>query len=256
MRSLAPLLLLLASVLPARFACAQVTVDLNALNALPHPATHAPPTRLHPHYVLRPLHPLPLPPPLQPLPLPPEPPSAQAAQPTVAHRAPAAAPAKPARQTVATAASPPPPAAIPPVPANAPPAPPPLASPSAAPAAPARPITASIAFPPDKSSLPPSATHDLTVLGKQAAASPTATVNVLAYAPADPHDPSAARRLSLDRALAIRSVLVAAGVPSGRIYLRALGSSAPAGAVNEAQISMLGANLPATAQAQAQGKPQ
>ncbi|MBV8457925.1 MAG: OmpA family protein [Acetobacteraceae bacterium] len=157
---------------------------------------------------------------------------------------------------MATAASPPPPVAIPSVPANAPPAPPPIATPPGTPAVSARPVTASIAFSPDQSTLPPSATHDLTTLGKQAAASPTATINVLAYAPADAHDPSVARRLSLDRALAIRSVLIAAGVPSSRIYLRALGASAPAGAANEAQISMLGANLPATAQAQAQGKPQ
>jgi outer membrane protein OmpA-like peptidoglycan-associated protein len=262
MRTFAPLLILLAPLLPARFACAQVTVDLNALSALPNPAAHARPTRTHPHYVLRPLHPLPLPVPLHPLPLPPEPPPTTALNSSLPQRevnAPKGAKRAPGEgpKTVATAASPPPPAAIPSVPVNAPPPPPSVATLPGTPAASARPVTTSIAFSPDQSTLPPSATHDLTALGKQAAASPTATINVLAYAPADAHDPSVARRLSLDRALAIRSVLIAAGVPSSRIYLRALGASAPAGAANEAQISMLGANLPATAaQAQAQGKPQ
>jgi outer membrane protein OmpA-like peptidoglycan-associated protein len=267
MRTFAPLLILLAPLLPARSACAQITVDLNALSALPSPTAHPRPTRTHPHYVLRPLHPLPLPPPLHPLPLPPElPPTTALNSPLPqgevgasegARRTPGEGPpAKPPSQTVAIAASPPPPAAIPSVPANAPPAPPPIATPPSTPAVSAHPVTASITFSPNQTTLPLSATHNLTALGKQAAASPTATINVLAYAPADAHDPSVARRLSLDRALAIRSVLIAAGVPSSRIYLRALGASAPAGAANEAQISILGANLPATAQAQAQGKPQ
>ena len=40
------------------------------------------------------------------------------------------------------------------------------------------------------------------------------SVNVLAYAAGKPDDPSTARRLSLSRGLAVRSVLLASGVPS------------------------------------------
>ena len=50
------------------------------------------------------------------------------------------------------------------------------------------------------------------------------TFNVLAYAAATPGDPSTARRLSLSRALAVRKALMADGIASSRIYVRALGS--------------------------------
>jgi outer membrane protein OmpA-like peptidoglycan-associated protein len=57
------------------------------------------------------------------------------------------------------------------------------------------------------------------------------SVNVIAYAAGKPDDPSNARRLSLSRGMAVRSVLLASGVPSAQIYVRALGavaSDAPA----------------------------
>jgi len=54
------------------------------------------------------------------------------------------------------------------------------------------------------------------------------TVNVVAYAAGPADDPSTARRLSLDRGLAVRAVLLNAGVVSTRIYVRALGTP-PAG---------------------------
>jgi hypothetical protein len=40
-----------------------------------------------------------------------------------------------------------------------------------------------------------------------------------------PEDPSTARRLSLGRALAARAVLINEGIPSTRIYPRALGAT-------------------------------
>ncbi len=49
---------------------------------------------------------------------------------------------------------------------------------------------------------------------------------VLAYAGATPGDPSAARRLSLSRAMAVRTALMNNGVASTRIFVRALGSQA------------------------------
>lgn len=61
-----------------------------------------------------------------------------------------------------------------------------------------------------------------------AVAPPALTIfNIVAYATGTPDDPSTARRLSLSRALALRSVLIEAGVPSPRIYIRALGASVP-----------------------------
>jgi outer membrane protein OmpA-like peptidoglycan-associated protein len=53
------------------------------------------------------------------------------------------------------------------------------------------------------------------------------TFSVTAYAAGTPDDPSTARRLSLSRALAVRSVLILAGVASPRIYVKALGAAAP-----------------------------
>ena len=53
------------------------------------------------------------------------------------------------------------------------------------------------------------------------------TFDVAAHAAGTPDDPSTARRLSLSRALAVRSELIQSGVPSPRIYVRALGASVP-----------------------------
>lgn len=46
---------------------------------------------------------------------------------------------------------------------------------------------------------------------------------ITSYAAGTPEDPSTARRLSLSRALAVRSVLINQGIASIRIYVRALG---------------------------------
>ena len=51
----------------------------------------------------------------------------------------------------------------------------------------------------------------------------TAGINIFAYATGSAEDPSTPRRLSLQRALAARAVLLKAGIPSPRIYPRALG---------------------------------
>ena len=56
---------------------------------------------------------------------------------------------------------------------------------------------------------------------------PQTTVTVSAFAPGAPEDPSTARRLSLARALAARGVLIAEGIASPRIIVRALGASPP-----------------------------
>jgi outer membrane protein OmpA-like peptidoglycan-associated protein len=56
-----------------------------------------------------------------------------------------------------------------------------------------------------------------------AAAPDTASFTITTFAPGTPEDPSTPRRLSLSRALTVRSVLISQGVASVRIYVRALG---------------------------------
>jgi type IV pilus biogenesis protein CpaD/CtpE len=77
----------------------------------------------------------------------------------------------------------------------------------------------------------------------------TTTFNVLAYAAGSANDPSAARRLSLSRGLAVRSALIADGVSSSRIYVRALGSQPGGGPADRVDVNRLGANA-ASAKAQ------
>jgi outer membrane protein OmpA-like peptidoglycan-associated protein len=62
------------------------------------------------------------------------------------------------------------------------------------------------------------------------------SINVLAYAAGRPDDPSTARRLSLSRGMAVRSVLLASGVPSAQIYVRALGSVATDGPADRVEL--------------------
>jgi len=59
------------------------------------------------------------------------------------------------------------------------------------------------------------------------AAPPDASFTITCYAAGTPEDPSTPRRTSLSRALAIRSLLIAQGIASVRIYVRALGPSSP-----------------------------
>lgn len=59
-------------------------------------------------------------------------------------------------------------------------------------------------------------------------ASPDATsYTVTTYAAGTPEDPSTPRRLSLSRALTVRSVLISQGIPSVRIFVKALGPNSP-----------------------------
>jgi len=51
--------------------------------------------------------------------------------------------------------------------------------------------------------------------------SPGGVFTVTAFTPGKPEDPSTPRRLSLDRALAARSLLINEGIPSTRIEVRA-----------------------------------
>jgi outer membrane protein OmpA-like peptidoglycan-associated protein len=64
------------------------------------------------------------------------------------------------------------------------------------------------------------------------------SVNVIAYAAGKPDDPSTARRVSLSRGLAVRSVLLASGVPSAQIYVRALGATPSNGPADRVELTV------------------
>jgi outer membrane protein OmpA-like peptidoglycan-associated protein len=71
-----------------------------------------------------------------------------------------------------------------------------------------------------------------------------ATFTVSAYAAGAPTDPSAARRLSLSRALAVRSLLIGSGITSVHIYVKALGTADGGDPPDRADIIVEAANRP------------
>lgn len=75
-------------------------------------------------------------------------------------------------------------------------------------------------------------------------------VSVDAYAPEDPSDPSTPRRLSLARALAARAIFREAGIPSEKIYVRALLARPDAGApANRVDVTVATVTAAGTAKA-------
>jgi hypothetical protein len=68
----------------------------------------------------------------------------------------------------------------------------------------------------------------------------TVTFNVVAYAAGIADDPSVARRVSLSRGLSVRAALMADGVPSTRIYVRALGASGGDAPPDRVDLTVLG----------------
>ena len=104
-----------------------------------------------------------------------------------------------------------------------------------------------ISFGGNDGELSPASEQSIQALVRQMPKSDTISYNVLAYAHGTPEDPSTARRLSLARGLAVRSVLMNAGVPSSRIYVRALGAVSDNGSAGNApldrvDIGVLGTN--------------
>ncbi len=219
MRHRIPLLLIFLGFAPV--ARAQVTLDLRALDKLPVapavPAPHRAVVRVRPS---RPAASVPralppkaavvsraAPPSGAPLGLPP------AAPPAVT----AAAPAAPAAL----------PSAPPGLPAVAPPAPA-AALATAPPSPPAAPPPLRLAFAPGAGFLTPAQVRTVGAFARALPAA-AASYDILAYAPASPQNPSAARRLALARALAVHDALRAAGVPASRIRLRAMAPGAGGG---------------------------
>lgn len=221
-------------------AVAQVTVDLRALQALPPRTTPSPN-----------LSPSPAPAPLTryvaPQPRPAAPP--EAAPGSVATAAPPTVlpPVAPAAGTpVARPALPdstPAVASIPPVPptaeATAPPPPPPVSDKATTKAEPVG-QGLRLLFAAGQSDLSPDSAASLKQLAASLPPGDAASFNVAAYAPGSRDDPSSARRLSLARAMAVRGALVSSGVPSTRVYVRALGEAYGSGPADRVDIAVQG----------------
>ena len=214
---------------------AQATVDeraLEPLQTLPTPPAEPakPPGPAHAH----PSHRAPSHPSAPHAGTPPASPPATASQPApgpnvAAHPVPPAAkpPTPPAPPQIRVPLAAPPAPVLPPalVVPTRPPAPP-----SPAPVAADAPGAAAqiqdglrVTFGEARADLNPGTESALRTLAHAAAAETAFTVS--AFAPGTPEDPSSPRRLSLSRALTVRSVLIAEGISSVRIYVRALGAS-------------------------------
>lgn len=240
---------------------AQVTVDLQALDALPgtKPAARQPTAR-------RPT---------------PRPRRIVAAKPN--QHAPRQATGQPATVPQGTAASlsqptagatprppEPPPATLPTAPpdtiALAPVAPPPVAQPVAPPPPP--PISDSaataatstgtglrVSFGAGQADLSPASAEAIKNIVQSAPMGDSTSFNVVAYAAGTPEDPSTARRVSLARALAVRSALMADGVGSSHIYVRALGAAGGDEVPDRVDLAVMGGNAPAATPASATAPP-
>jgi len=211
MQTPVPLLAGLLLVLACGGTAAQVSVDRRALDQL-QPAPAAPSGQVQ-----------------QPTkPPPPRPAQQRPATGSLAARPPAA----PAPLVVPIA--PPPPPVIPPAVAVPVRPPPPPAPPAVADDAPDTSTAIAnglrVTFGTDRADLNPATDTAVRALVHDAVAPPgtTTTFSITAFATGTPEDPSTPRRLSLSRALTVRSVLINEGVASIRIYVKALGATAPA----------------------------
>jgi outer membrane protein OmpA-like peptidoglycan-associated protein len=205
---------------------AQVTVDLRALQALPErPAAGHPPR-----------------PTTSVAPNPPAVATREAPAAIQAVPAPAPPPAMPdSVPDTATIAPIEPPPQVP----GSPPHPPPPVSETAATAATPTSAGLRLTFAAGQSDLSPESSASIKQLTDSAPPGDSTTFNVQAYAPGKPDDPSTARRVSLSRAMAVRSALVADGVPSARIFVRALGEQYGDGPPDRVDVNVMGANTPA-----------
>ncbi len=113
----------------------------------------------------------------------------------------------------------------------------------------AAPTTAGLrlTFAPEQSDLSPASIDSVKQLTASAPPGDETTFNVQAYAPGKADDPSTARRISLSRAMAVRSALVADGVPSARIFVRALGEQYGDGPPDRVDIGVNAPSSTATA---------
>jgi hypothetical protein len=142
----------------------------------------------------------------------------------------------------------------PPPPGVQPPPPPPVSD-KATTAVAATTTGLRLTFAPGESDLNPDSSASIKQLTQAAPPNDMTTFNVLAYAPGKPDDPSTARRVSLSRAMAVRSALVADGVPSARIFVRALGEQYGEGPPDRVDLSVTGPTAAPPAGAPPAGAP-
>jgi outer membrane protein OmpA-like peptidoglycan-associated protein len=237
-------LVLTALLGPAAPVVAQVTVDLHALDALP--GAKPAPTERH-RAAPKPPRPVATTKPRQPAPAQPAEQTPAPAAPTVATAQPAA-PAPPPATLPTTA--PPTIALAPPAPPQAtepavPPPPPPISDTSAA-AATNTGTGLRVTFGAGQADLSPSSAAAIKQLVASAPPGPNTSFNIAGYAAGTAEDPSTARRLSLSRALAVRSALMADGVSSTRIYVRALGAASGDEPPDRVDLAVLGGNASAS----------
>jgi outer membrane protein OmpA-like peptidoglycan-associated protein len=128
-------------------------------------------------------------------------------------------------------------APIPALPTERPEAPPPSTTVAApAPSAEPLPPPVRLVFANGATDLTPADEAAVRDLAHAIPAPDASSVNVVAYAAGKPDDPSTARRVSLSRGMAVRSVLLASGVPSAQIYVRALGATASDGPADHVEL--------------------
>jgi outer membrane protein OmpA-like peptidoglycan-associated protein len=97
----------------------------------------------------------------------------------------------------------------------------------------------SVAFPEGSSKLPAGSQGELKALADRAKGRENVRLQLLAYAGGEEMSSSKARRLSLSRALSVRSYLIDQGVRSTRIDVRALGNKVPSGDPNRVDVKIV-----------------
>ncbi len=173
-----------------------------------------------------------VPPPSPPQPAPPPDP-APAAPTAIAPPPSAPAPAMPAPAPVVAAPATPAPMA----PTAQPPAPPSVAAVPLAPTAPPKDRALQIEFTAGDSRVPAAAQAGLKDLAERMKGQESLRLQIVAYAAGGDLTASTARRLSLSRALAVRTVLIEQGVRSTRIDVRALGDKVSDQPANRVDLS-------------------
>lgn len=96
-----------------------------------------------------------------------------------------------------------------------------------------------VAFGPTVSKLPADAKGGLKVLAKKLKGKKNLRLQLMAYAGGKGLSPSKARRLSLSRALSVRSFLIESGVRSTRIDVRALGAKTTEEPLNRVDVNIV-----------------
>ncbi|MGE5538108.1 MAG: OmpA family protein [Gemmatimonas sp.] len=96
----------------------------------------------------------------------------------------------------------------------------------------------SIAFRSDSSALPDDAKSRLDGIVRQMTGNDRMRAQIIAYAAGTNDTASQARRLSLSRALAVRSYLIEKGIASTRLDVRALGHQVESGSPDRVDIAL------------------